>query len=300
VAHEKAWAEDGNARVANEKAWAEDGNARVANEKSWAAGGASRVASEKKWAPGGASRVAWAADGNARVWSKETKQGHTKRTKEQEFQQLQEAAAGASTTPKLPDAYQMQCIPQMVGGKLRPGCGHKEAPTFLLSDKDNKTWGCVRLQCRRGGGSCLALSLVLEEDDTTKPVKGQKNVEGVAEPPLVGGQPLTYFSYSGAADLKKRRLLESKSKKQRLENATADAGGASADDEDPEHLALAALAEVKPKVGGRRGPKRPLQRDHDGLYRRPAGRQPVGKWWHARRGKWVDDGRSGDTDDEGA
>ena len=59
-------------------------------------------------------------------------------------------------------------------------------------------------------------------------------------------------------------------------------------------------ARPKPKVDGRRGPKRPLQRDADGTYRRPAGRQPVGKWWHSKRGKWVDDGRSGDTEDEDA
>ena len=59
-------------------------------------------------------------------------------------------------------------------------------------------------------------------------------------------------------------------------------------------------ARPKPKVDGRRGPKRPLQRDADGSYRRPAGRQPVGKWWHSKRGKWVDDGRSGDTEDEDA
>ena len=48
----------------------------------------------------------------------------------------------------------------------------------------------------------------------------------------------------------------------------------------------------------RRGPKRPLQRGDDGMYKRPAGRAPEGKVWHPASGEWVDDGQEAYDDDD--
>ena len=51
----------------------------------------------------------------------------------------------------------------------------------------------------------------------------------------------------------------------------------------------------------RRGPKQPLVREEDGTYRQPAGRPPLGKYWHNVVGRWIKDGcEPGDDDDEEA
>ena len=55
---------------------------------------------------------------------------------------------------------------------------------------------------------------------------------------------------------------------------------------------------VRRRPDRRRGPKRPLQRGDDGMYKRPAGRAPEGKVWHPASGEWVDDGREEAYDDD--
>ncbi len=74
------------------------------------------------------------------------------------------------------------------------------------------------------------------------------------------------------------------------------------DDDDEEEEEVRPPPPVKPPPRGkksdekRRGPKKPLVRDEDGTYRRPAGRGPPGKTWDARSGRWV--GAAGEADDD--